>query len=89
VNGTRTLGVSGFRERKAGRRAIVSVKVDRPVSARIQLLRRPKVVSGFSGKLRRGTNVRSLRVKRPGRYLVRVVLIEQGSKRTYARPVRF
>jgi hypothetical protein len=75
--------------RKAGRRAIVSVKVDQAVSVRIQLLRRSKVVSRFSEKLRRGTNVRSLRGTRPGRYLVRLVVIEQGSKRTYARPVRF
>jgi hypothetical protein len=81
--------VSGFRVRKAGRRAIVSVKVDQAVSVRIQLLRRSKVVSGVSGKLRRGINVKSLRVKRPGRYLVSLVLIEQGSKRTLARPVRF
>jgi hypothetical protein len=56
---------------------------------RIQLLRRSKVVAGISGKLRAGANVKRLRVKRPGRYLVRLVLIEQGSKRTYARPVRF
>jgi plastocyanin len=81
--------VSAFRVRRSGRRAIVSVKVDQAVSARIQLLRRSRVVSGISGKLRRGANVKSLRVKRPGRYLVRLVLIEQGSKRTYARPVRF
>jgi plastocyanin len=80
--------VSAFRVRRSGRRAIVTVKVDQAVSARIQLLRRSRVVSGISGKLRRGANVKRLRVKRPGRYLVRLVLIEQGSKRTYARPVR-
>ena len=80
--------VSAFRVRRSGRRAIVSVKVDRAVSARIQLLRRSRVVSGVSGMLRRGMNVKRLRVKRPGRYLVRLVVIEQGSKRTYARSVR-
>jgi hypothetical protein len=81
--------VSGFRVRKAGRRAIVNVRVDQAVSVRIQLLRRSKVVSGVFGKLRRGMNTKRLRVKRPGRYLVRLVLIEQGSERTFARPVRF
>ena len=80
--------VSAFRVRRSGRRAIVNVKVDRAVSARIQLLRRSRVVSGFSGKLRRGSNVKRLRGTRPGRYLVRLVLIEHGTKRTYARSVR-
>jgi plastocyanin len=47
--------VSAFRVRRLGRRAIVSVKVDQAVSARIRLLWRSKVVSGFSGKLRPGT----------------------------------
>jgi plastocyanin len=81
--------VSAFRVRRSGRRAIVSVKVDQAVSAHIQLLRRSKVVSRFSGKLRPGTNVKRFGVKRPGRYLVRLVVIEQGLKRTFARPVRF
>ena len=80
--------VSAFRVRRAGRRAIVSVKVDQAVAARIQLLRRSKVVSSVSGKLRRGMNVKSLRVKRRGRYLVRLVVLDKGSRRTYARPVR-
>jgi plastocyanin len=80
--------LSAFRVRRSGRRAIVSVKVDQAVAARIQLLRRSRVVSGVSGKLRRGMNVKTLRAKRSGRYLVRVVLIDKGSRRTYARPVR-
>jgi hypothetical protein len=80
--------VSGFRVRRSGRRAIVSVRVDRAVSARIQLLRRSRVVSGFSGKLRAGQNVKRLRARKAGRYLIRLVVIENGSKRMFSRSVR-
>ena len=80
--------VSRFRVRRSGRRAIVSVKVDRAVKARIQLLRRSRVVSGFSGKLRAGQNVKRLRARKAGRYVVRLVVIENGSRRTFRRSVR-
>lgn len=81
--------VSGFKVRRSGRRAIVRVNVDQAVKVRIQLLRRSRVVSSFSGKLRAGTNVKRLRAKKAGRHVVRLVLIENGSQRTIARPVRF
>ena len=88
VTAARKTKVSGFRVRRSGRRAIVSVKVDQSVKARIQLLRRSRVVSGFSGRLRAGANVKRLRARKAGRYLVRLVVIENGSKRTFSRPVR-
>ena len=81
--------VSGFQVRRSGRRAIVRVSVDQAVKVRIQLLRRSSVVSSFSGTLRAGTNVKRLRAKKAGRHVVRLVLIENGSQRTIARPVRF
>ena len=85
---TRRTKVSGFRVRRSGRRAIVSVRVDQAVSARIQLLRRSRVVSGFSGKLRARQNVKRLRARKAGRYLVRLVVIENGSRRTFSCSVR-
>ena len=79
--------VSGFRVRRSGRRAIVSVKVDQAVSARIQLLRRSRVVSGFSGKLRAGDERQAPRARRvPAGTSSVSCVIENGSKRTYRTP---
>ena len=85
---SRKTKVSGFRVRRSGRRAIVSVKVSQAVSARIQLLRRSRVVAGFSGKLRAGQNVKRLRARKAGRYVVRLIVVENGAKRTFSRSVR-
>jgi hypothetical protein len=88
VTSAKKTKVSKFRVRRSGRQAIVSVKVDRAVKARIQLVRRSRVVSGFSGRLRAGQNVKRLRARKAGRYLVRLTVIENGSRRTFSRPVR-
>ena len=85
---SRKTKVSGFRVRRSDRRAIVSVKVTQAVSARIQLLRRSRVVAGFSGKLRAGQNVKRLRARKAGRYVVRLIVVENGAKRTFSRSVR-
>ena len=48
-----------------------------------------KAVSRFTGKLRAGTTVKRLRAGRHGRYVVKLTLSENGSKRTYTHSLRF
>ena len=58
------------------------MRVDQAVKARIELMRGSKVVSRVSARLRAGTNVKRLRARSSGRHVVRLVLMENGSKRT-------
>ncbi len=88
-NAVRKTRVSRFRVRRAGRKAVVMVRVNRSVKARIELMRGSKVVSGVATRLRAGTNVKRLPARRSGRHVVRLVLMENGSKRTMRRTLRF
>jgi plastocyanin len=88
VTAAKKTKVSNFRVRRSARRAVVTVKVDRVVKARIQLLRRSRAVSVFSGRLRAGQNVKRLRARKAGRHVVRLTVIENGSRRSFSRSVR-
>jgi hypothetical protein len=88
-NAVRKTQVSRFQVRRSGRQAIVSVRVNQSVQAKIELVRGSKMVSRVSARLRSGMNVKRLRAKRPGRHVVRLVLTENGAKRTLTRTVRF
>ena len=60
----------------------MTVRVNQSVKARIELMRGSKVVSRVAMRLRAGTNVKRLRARSSGRHVVRLVLMENGSKRT-------
>jgi hypothetical protein len=87
-NTTRKTKVSRFQARRSGRQAVVSVRVDQAVKAKVELMRGSKVVSRVSARLRPGMNVKRLRARSAGRHVVRLVLMD-GSKRTFKRTIRF